>query len=327
MSENYTVRWFNEDDVAAYIAGLNRALYDEYNEDIFEWKWKNNPATIGFTSIAVVEHKEQGPVAFNSFLPIEIRQKDETFMALQGCDGFVDLEHRRKGLFQKTITFLEEEVENVNAALLMGFNLIEAAEAARKAGSEMVYDMNKCFLNPKLNKHSSSENHITLEPIKVNTLHFLYLDWALNSRLLNFNHSLDYLKWRIEKHPFKETQPYKVYDRDKLIGYMVTDMVSEGNKTTLTINDYNPGLINRALHGIVEKLKILYDDATVIEIDTIQGGNPQKTAERLGFKVTPWYRVIMKALKGTEQRGGAVYRKGLKLSQLLNWHLVESDIY
>jgi hypothetical protein len=327
LSEDYTVRWFNEDDVDAYIAGLNRALYDEYNEDVFEWKWKLNQATVGFTSIAVIEHKMHGPVAFNSFLPIEIRHKDEVFMALQGCDGFVELEHRRRGLFQKTITFLEEEVEKINAEFLMGFNLVEAAEAARKAGTEMTYNMNKCFLNPRLIRNMSDKNHIRIEPINVTTLHRLYMGWVINSKLFNLNRSIKYLKWRIEKHPFKKTQPYGVYQQDVLIGYLVTDIVSEGEKTTLTINDYNPGLINRGLRGILEKLSILYDDVTVIEIDTLQGGIPQKTVERLGFKITPWYQVIMMALKGTEQREGKVYRKGLKLSNLCNWHLAESDIY
>jgi hypothetical protein len=200
LSEDYTVRWFNEDDVDAYIAGLNRALYDEYNEDVFEWKWKLNQATVGFTSIAVIEHKMHGPVAFNSFLPIEIRHKDEVFMALQGCDGFVELEHRRRGLFQKTITFLEEEVEKINAEFLMGFNLVEAAEAARKAGTEMAFNMNKCFLNPRLIRNMSDKNHIRIQPINVTTLHRLYMGWVINSKLFNLNRSIKYLKWRIEKH-------------------------------------------------------------------------------------------------------------------------------
>jgi hypothetical protein len=327
LSKEYIVRWFNEEDIDAYIAGLNRALYDEYNEDVYEWKWKQNPVSISFTPIAVVEHNLYGPVAFNSFLPIEIRRKDEIFIAFQGCDGFVEKEHRRQGLFQKTITFLKEQEESVNAEVLMGFNLVEAAEAARKAGSEIAYNMNKCFLNPKLIETYSHENIISLKPIDIKTLHHLYLDWALNSRLFNLNRSIEYLRWRIDKHPFKKTQPFGVYKKDGLVGYLVTDLVTEGEKTTLTINDYNPGLIDKELQGIVKTLSTLYCDATVIEIDTVHGGQTQITADRLGFNITPWYQVIMKALKGTEQKGGSVYRKDLELSHLLNWHMTESDIY
>ena len=188
LSEDYNVRWFNEDDEEAYITGLNRNLYDEYNEAIYDWKWRKNPISVGFTSIAVVEHKTDGPVAFNSFLPIEIRQGKQVFKAVQGCDGFVEREHRRRGLFQKTLIFLEDETLRLDAEFLMGFNLVEAAGAARKAGSELAYDMNKCFLKPE--KAQKTRGDIELEPINVGTLHRLYMGWAEDSRMFNVNRSL-----------------------------------------------------------------------------------------------------------------------------------------
>ena len=326
LSEDYSVRWFNEDDVDAYIAGLNKALYDEYDEAIYDWKWRRNPNSVGFTSIAVVEHRTDGPVAFNSFLPMEIRRGAEVFKAVQGCDGFVDENHRRRGLFQKTLIFLGEEAPRINAEFLMGFNLVEAAGAARKAGSELAYDVNKCFLKPGEIRRGIGQA-VTLEPIKVDTLHKLYMEWALESRLFNLNRSMAYLGWKINEHPFKLVQPYGVYLGGTTIGYLVTDKVTEGEKTTLTINDYNPGLMNKHLGGIVEKLADLHNDITVIEMDTMQGGERQRTARRLGFEIVPWYQVIMKALHGTTQREGAVYRNGLKLSHIRNWHLAESDIY
>ena len=121
LSEDYSVRWFNEDDVDAYIAGLNKALYDEYDEAIYDWKWRRNPNSVGFTSIAVVEHRTDGPVAFNSFLPMEIRRGAEVFKAVQGCDGFVDENHRRRGLFQKTLIFLERGGTQYQRRVLDGF--------------------------------------------------------------------------------------------------------------------------------------------------------------------------------------------------------------
>ena len=327
LSEDYSVRWFKDDeDVDAYITGLNKALYDEYDEDVFNWKWRRNPNTVGFTSIAVVEHKQDGPVAFNSFLPMEIRRGKEVFKSVQGCDGFVDEHHRRRGLFQKTLIFLAEEAPNINAEFLMGFNLVEAAGAARKAGSELAYDVNKCFLKPESIKRGLGQR-VSLEPINVETLHGLYMDWATGSRLFNLNRSKEYLRWKMKEHPFKKVKSYGVYREGAIIGYVVTDKVTEGEKTTLTINDYNPGLINKHLGSIAENLAELNDDITVIEMDTMQGGERQRTARRLGFEIVPWYQVIMKALHGTEQREGAVYRRGLRLSLIRNWHLAESDIY
>ena len=208
----------------------------------------------------------------------------------------------------------------------MGFNLVEAAGAARKAGSELAYDVNKCFLKMGAVKKAAGSK-ISLEPIGIKTIHSLYMEWAQGSRLFNLNRSMAYLGWKINEHPFKLVQPYGVYESEELIGYIVTDKVTEGEKTTLTINDYNPGLMNKHLGGIAEKLADLHDDITVIEMDTMQGGERQRTARRLGFEIVPWYQVIMKALHGTTQREGAVYRNGLKLSHIRNWHLAESDIY
>jgi hypothetical protein len=326
LSEDYIVRWFNDDtDVEPYITGLNKTLYDAYDEAAFQWKWKHNPNRLDFTPIAVVEHKTDGPVVFNSFLPIEIRRGEKVFKAIQGCDGFVDVNHRRRGLFQLTLKFLDAEKEKIGAEFLMGFNLVEAAGAARKAGSELAYDVNKCFLKPEQVK--SSRKRVELESIDIDTLHRLYIDWSIKSRLFNVNRSKKYLNWRMHKHPFKQIQSYKVTYNGETEGYIVTDKVTEGEKTTLTINDYNPGLMNKHLSSIVEPLMDLNPDATVLEMDTIQGGERQRSARRLGFEVVPWYQVIMKALLGTRQESGVLYRGDVRLSYIRNWHIAESDIY
>ncbi|HUS78950.1 MAG TPA: hypothetical protein VM050_09875, partial [Patescibacteria group bacterium] len=140
MSDEYFVRWFQEEDVEPFINGLNVDLWDEYNEDVFRWKFREDPFNLGFTSIAVVEHVPSGrPVAFNSFLPLQVRRGSEVFLVVQGCDGFVDREHRRRGLFQRTLRFLSEEIKGKAPEALIGFNLMEAAGAAHKAGSELAY--------------------------------------------------------------------------------------------------------------------------------------------------------------------------------------------
>lgn len=324
--EDYTIRWFKEQDLDIYIEGLNKALYDEYDEKLFNWKWRENPNRLPFKSIAVVDHKEDGPVAFNSFLPIEIRYGSEVFKALQGCDGFVDEKHRRRGLFQKTIIFLEDEAAKVEAEFLIGFNLVEAAEAAQKAGSDLTYDVNKCFIKPE-NIGKASIKNVKLEPINLEELHKLYSRWASKSKLFHINRSLPYLKWKIEKHPFKISQPYSITLDKETIGYIVTDKVIEGKKTTLTINDYNPGLIYKYMKSIIQCIKYIQRDITVIEIDAIQSEESQSAFSKLGFDIIPWYKVIMKPLHGINHKDGTVYRKGVKLSAMNNWHIAEGDIY
>ena len=328
MSDEYVVRWFREDDLPTYIEGVNKALYDEYDEVVFDWKHRHAPFSLGFTSVAVAEHVPTGtPVAFNPFLPLEVRAGAEVFVALQGVDGFVDEAHRRRGLFQRTITFMAEEMEGRSPELLFSFNLAEAAGAAHKADSELVYDIDKCLLGRKGFAALTRRDGVELEPIDTETYHSLYMRWAEESGLIHFHRTIPYLRWRVEENPVRKVTPYRLVHGGVTSGYVVVDEVTEGGVNQLTIDDYTPGLLDSTLPGVVACLKELHRDADVLEINAVHGGRLMEAASRLGFSARPWLTVIMKALNNTVQIGGEVYRSGLRLSDVRNWHLTPSDIY
>jgi len=328
LSDEYVVRWFREDDLPAYVEGLNKVLYDEYDERVFDWKLRRAPFSLGFTSVAVVEHVPTGaPVAFNPFMPLEVRVDGEVFMALQGVDGFVDEAHRRRGLFQRTITFMAEEMRGRSPELLFSFNLVEAAEAAHKADSELVYDVDKCLLGREgfagLTRRGGSE----LEPIDTETYHSLYTAWAETSGLIHVHRTTPYLRWRVDENPVREVMPYRLVSGGVPRGYVVVDEVTEGGVNQLTIDDYTPGLLGDTLPEAVACLYELHPDADVMEIDAVHGGRLEEAASELGFAATPWLTVIMKAINNTRQEEGEVYRGPLRLSDVNNWHLTPSDIY
>ena len=327
MSDEYVVRWFREDDLPAYIEGVNKALYDEYDEEVFDWKLRRSPFSLGFTSVAVVEHVPTGaPVAFNPFLPLEVRAGGEVFMALQGVDGFVDEAHRRRGLFQRTIEFMAEERKGRSPELLFSFNLAEAAGAAHKADSELVYDMDKCLLGWE-RFAELTRGGVELEPIDTETYHNLYTEWAETSGLIHFHRTMPYLRWRVEDNPVREVTPYRLVSGGVPRGYVVVDEVTEGGVNQLTIDDYTPGLLDSTLQGVVACLNCLHPDAGVVEVNAVHGSRLERAASKLGFTVRPWLTVIMKALNNVIQMGGDVYRGELMLSDVKNWHLTPSDIY
>lgn len=324
MSDEYVVRWFREDDLPAYIEGLNKALYDE---EVFDWKLRRAPYSLGFVSIAIAEHVPTGtPVAFNPFMPLEVRAGGEVFMALQGVDGFVDEDHRRRGLFQRTIAFMAEEMKGRSPELLFSFNLAEAAGAAHKAGSELVYDMDKCLLGWE-GFAGLTRGGVVLEPIDTETYHRLYMEWAETSGLIHFHRTMPYLRWRVEDNPVREVTPYRLVSGGVPRGYVVVDEVTEGGVNQLTIDDYTPGLLDSTLPGVVACMKALHPDAGVVEVNAVHGSRLEQAASKLGFTVRPWLTVIMKALNNVVQEGGGVYRGELRLSDVKNWHLTPSDIY
>jgi len=266
-------------------------------------------------------------VAFNSFLPLQVRRGDDVFMAVQGCDGFVDRGHRRKGLFQKTLMFLSEEMRGKAPEVLIGFNLVEAAGAARKAGSETAFDLDKCLIGgDALGKFASREG-VELEPIGLGEYHELYEGWAGRSQALHFHRTLPYLVWRVGKHPVRSHHPYRVLGDGGAEGYVVVDLVEEHGGLTMTLNDYNPGLLEDLLPGILAALLERHAGVTAVEFDAKRGSQLESIAGGNGFRVLPWYTVIMKALNNARQEGGAVYRGGLEISDGRSWHVTNGDIY
>ena len=328
MSDEYVVRWFREDDLPAYVEGLNKALYDEYDEEVFDWKFRRAPFSLGFTSIAVVEHVPTGaPVAFNPFMPLEVGVGGDVFVALQGVDGFVDEAHRRGGLFQRTITFMAEEMKGRSPEFLFSFNLVEAAGAAHKADSELVYGMDKCLLGREGFAGLKRRGGVELKPIDTETYHRLYMEWAETSGLIHLHRTTPYLRWRVDENPVREVTPYRLVSGGVPRGYVVVDEVTEGGVNQLTIDDYTPGLLDSTLPGAVACLKVLHPDAGVVEVNAVHGSRLEQAASKLGFTVRPWLTVIMKALNNVVQEGGGVYRGELRLSDVKNWHLTPSDIY
>lgn len=328
MSDEYLVRWFKEEDIQSFVEGLNVDLWDEYTEDVFRWKFRKDPFNLGFTSIAVVEHiPTRKPVAFNSFLPLQVRSGSEVFLAVQGCDGFVDREHRRKGLFQMTLRFLSEEIKGGAPEVLIGFNLIEAAGAARKAGSELTFEIHKRLIEGDTLERFVSCKGVELESINLEEYHTLYEDWAEKSQLLHFHRTLPYLVWRVSKHPVRNHQPFRVLCDGETKGYVVVDLMEEHGGLTMTLNDYNPGLLEDLLPGTLAALLEMHAGVTAVEFNTKRGSQLESTADENGFKAIPLHTVIMKALNNTRQKGGAVYRGELEISDSRRWHVTNSDIY
>lgn len=327
MSGEYIVRWFREDDLPAYVEGVNRALYDEYDEGVFYWKHRRAPFSLGFTSIAVVEHVPSGaPVAFNPFMPLEVRGGGDVFVALQGVDGFVDEAHRRRGLFQRTIVFMAEEMRGRSPELLFSFNLAEAAGAANKADSTLVYGVDKCLLG-RGGFAGTGRGCVELEEIDTEAYRRLYRGWAESSDLIHVHRTLPYLRWRVDENPVRRVTPYILVHGNEERGYVVVDEVAEGGVNQLTIDDYPPGLLEETLPEVISRLWELHRDAGVVEINAVHGGRLVAAASRLGFTVAPWLTVVMKALNRAAQMGGDVYRGGVRLSDAGRWHLTASDIY
>jgi hypothetical protein len=330
MPEGYSLRWFQKDDIHTYIAGLNESLYDSYDRERFHWKFGNNPYTLGFDSIVVAVDDDSGrPVGFNSFLPLEIRIGEKIIPIVQGCDGYVQMEHRRRGIFLETIKFMEENLSEEGPELLMGFNFAGATAAAVKGGSTAVCDINFWEIEPK--DLQGQSNHIdiySLSEIKAREAYLLYSEWVKNRHQPHIHRSLDYLRWRFEKSPLRDYMFYNLKERKSDLGYVVLSLVENAEGETIMglddfiLNSANP----RAVIGAMAEVIKVEADAAKIELLTKKGEALENSMRRLNIEPDPRYTMILKPILGTESRGRA---STVESGDLLHgdWHIAASDIY
>ena len=285
----------------------------------------DSPSTLGFITIAVVEDSNGSPVAFNSFLPLNIRSGADIFKVVQGCDGYVNPEHRRIGLFQKTISFMVSELRDKGPELLMGFNFAGATGAAMKAGSYATTSFQEWKLRePKMD----IDSNVKVERISVDEYSEIYESWASSTRVLHIDRSLEYLNWRFGKAPRRKYRLYKVKFRG-YVGCVAASLGEDTEKTMdLIIEDYLPTLADHSVFSSVISY-ISRDFEGVDEVLlTTRGGSPMEgIIDNLGFKPTPRFTLIMRPIAHLNENNGKIYRDDVELTDISNWHLTGSDIY
>ena len=330
LGSGYKIRWFREQDVDAYIRGLNDALYDCYDLRRFRWKFVENPYNLGFTPIAVVEEEVNGrPVGFNGFVPFQVVAGGERFLAVQGCDGFVDHDHQRRGLFSKTLEFMEAEKVDKGPELLLSFNFLGSTATAQKTGSIAVCTINKWTFEPDAfaSMVSDLRRGATLEPCGIEDVHRVYQRWSKATRYLHIHRDLDYLKWRY-RNPLRQYTFHLIERRGSVKGYVILGIEEDEGSNIMGIDDYVLlDLDPRILMGAVFDLAGPMEGLGCIELSTIQGGEMDQALTMLGAEPEPRSTMILKGIKGVEARGDRLFRGNVEISDAKDWYITNSDMF
>jgi len=332
LPEGYALRWFREDDLDAYVSGLNETLYDRYDEARFRWKHWENPHGLGFPSIVVAEDLSSGePVGFNAFIPLEIRSCGEKFLAVQGCDGFVAREHRRRGIFLETIGFMKRELASRGPQILIGFNFAGSTAAAVKAGSVAVCDVNHWELDPEILLIMASDGKKSLELVECDTEEAseTYESWVSTSELIHVHRSLDYLRWRYDDSPLKDYEFYIVRKGSEKLGYVaLSEALDDEGDTVIGVDDVIMGSVDPSdILWMASELSRLHEDAVKIELLARAGSDLDSSIKALGIDPDPRYTMIMDGISGIEAQESGLFRRGTEISRPEGWHIMTSDIY
>ena len=312
----------------AYIRGLNETLYDKYDEARFRWKMQNTPFSLGFISIAVVEHAGK-PVAFNSFLPLRVRFGSDINPIVQGCDGFVEPSHRRMGLFQETLKFMKLEFECREPKFLMGFNFAGSTNAAKKAGSTITSDVHALAAKTlELKKvYFEGEEDIEVEPCSLNEIHRIYEDWAATANKLHYERAKEYLRWRYS-HPIRCSSFYRIRNGSE-VGYAVASLEHENEAMyNIFLEDYTPILNqSKVASAFIKNLLEVEQPLNEVYLTATTCSPISRTAQLLGFKPDHVYTLIFKNIQGLEEREGKLFRDSVEVTKVEDWHIVSSDVF
>jgi len=331
LTAGYRVRWFEEGDFDRYVSGLNEELYDSYDLRRFDWKFLENPSSLTFVSVVVVEDKATGePVGFNGFVPFEIAYGGGHFLAVQGCDGFVYPDHQRRGLFTKTLEFMEAELSGMGPEVLVSFNFPGSAAAARKAGSVAVCEIDKWgfVLDDLVKAGGASGKDVELHPCTVDDIYLIYRKWASVTSRPHIHRSIDYLRWRFLMNPLREYAFYQISEGGLVGGYLACGREEDDGSIVMGVDDYV--LLDEdadTLVGAIVELARKSEPVDRFEILTIRGGGLDRAFKGLKLKPEPRFTMIMKGIQGVETRGERLFKGDAEVSSVLNWHVTYSDIF
>ncbi len=325
------MRWFEEGDIDRYILGLNEELYDSYDKRRFEWKFLENPSSLGFITVVVIEDEATGePVGFNGFVPFEVVCGGGRFLAVQGCDGFVYPDHQRRGLFTKSLEFMKTELSGMGPEVLVSFNFPESAAAARKAGSVAVCEIDRWRLvnNDLVNAEIALSKEVELLPCVVDDIYPIYLKWSNGTSRLHIHRTINYLRWRFLRNPLRRYNFYRILDGSSVKGYIACGMEEDEGSVVMGVDDYV--LLDEDPDAFVEafvELTRRSEPVDRLEFLTIRGGSQDRALRELGLEPEHCFTMIMKGIQGVETQGERLFRGDSEVSSALNWHVTYSDIF
>ena len=329
-NSDYNVRWFKEADLDYYIFHLNNSLYNQYDEERFHWKFLQSPYKLDIVLIAIVEERKTGkPVGFNSFLPLEIKKGNTIIPVVQGCDGYIERDHRRKGLFQKTIHFMTDYFSDMGPELLLGFNFVESLGAAKKAGSKSTALINRWFFKPnQIVTRLEPISDLRLTRISHKRAHDIY-QCNLKKHVIHLHRTQEYLDWRFNKSSLRGYVLFE-YKTDDHCGYIVVSCIEdEEGKMELSIDDYFPVFTDgNIFFTILRSILKEFQDIDVIELYTRNNDVLDRALIQIGLKKDqePRYTLIMKPIK-KENSMDQNLENGVNLFNIEKWHITKSDIF
>lgn len=137
MTEQYTIRRFEEDDLEAFLSLFETTWERRRSRAWFDWKYRENPY-VDRAPIFVAESAAGEVVGARPFFALEMRCGDTVETCLQPGDTMVHPDHRRQGLFTRMTEAAIERYADAEPRLFFNFPNYRSRPGYEKLGWRLV---------------------------------------------------------------------------------------------------------------------------------------------------------------------------------------------
>lgn len=353
-----SVRWCREPDVPAVLSLYQDVLSETYSRKWFDWKYRKNPYSD--TLPIVVALQEDDVVGATGFWPLKYASMTDTVSVIQPCDGAVDKENRRQGIYTKIFEFGLDETAMRGARFAFDFPNKRSQQTFEKFGWQPVGSrpewrllqrpsvflghesrewidslMSPLVRTTSIGLRIKSALARTLDPVPMDIVRFDGVPADIFSQLyessppaaLHAYRDDAFYRWRFEN-PLVSYHSYVAYEHGEPTVGLILSTSGEGAGQIAQIVDIvpvdcsDPTILEAVFSVAVDESS----DAAVIQItsDSI----PRRLLERWGFMPDnriPLSLVTEKTIHGVHSLGNGWTINGLDIRDPTSWELTYID--
>jgi predicted N-acetyltransferase YhbS len=239
------------------ILDLTRKIFGDVEiskSDFFDWQYLRNPEG---EAIVITARDDDKIVGVESILPMNIIVDQKIVKASLSCNSYVHPNYRKKGIFSKLISIVQEESMKKDISCIYGVANDNSFDSFIKKGSHEISNMPILFRPLRLSNYFSFPLNSILRPFD----NIWKIKKNVNPNITQFNDYFDesfeilvkkasqnipiikqrtkeFLNWRYKDHPTREYKTFVLNENSILGGYIIIRKTNVNGKSIGIIVDF-----------------------------------------------------------------------------------------
>lgn len=278
--------------------------------DFFDWQYLSNPEGKAIVITAKDDDKKNSIIGVESILPINILVNQKIVKASLSCNSYVHLDYRKKGIFSKLISMVQEESMKKNILFIYGVANNNSFNSFVKQEAHEISNLPILFRPLRLSNYFSFPLGTFLrlfdniwkikKSVNPNVIQFSgYFDASFEILTEKASQRIpiikqrtkEFLNWRYKDHPTRKYKTFVLKENSILSGYIITRKTNVNGKSVGVIVDFlvNPDTNPKKIRDLIQ---IALDDFWNSEVSVTIAISGPSTFEyqslcNAGFKIAP----------------------------------------